>query len=77
MKNGDSIDGLGLTFGDLSGANAAAVAQFRLTRRIEQRLADIQTGEVRERAMAEFRAVVAEGTRIADLAQSEFDKVGR
>ena len=73
----DSIDGLGLTFTDLNNADAAGIAQFRLTKRIEQRLAEIQTGEVREAFMVELRQLVAESKRIADRAQEEFDKVGQ
>lgn len=73
----DSIDGLGLTFTDLNNADAAGIAQFRLTKRIDQRLAEIQTGEVRESFMVELRQLVAETKRVADTAQTEFDKVAR
>ena len=73
----DSIDGLGLTIRDIAGGNAATIAQFRLTKRIDARLAAIQTGEVRDSRMTEFRATAQFTVERANAAREQFDKVGR
>lgn len=72
----DSIDGLGMTIGDIAGDDAAAVANFRLTKRVESRLAEIQTNEVRPAFVEEMRQLVAATKAVADTAQVAFEHVG-